>query len=152
MAFAHVQMMTYRPFIHYTSRGKQGVQVKGGYSAGTSCISVATKIVHVADEMRKEGYLNGAYWFSMYTTFFATISLLYYVFESPSSSPEYLRTAEVGRNALDCLREKSWAADRCSMILKVCKTTVYFLVPYLFSICLIIPYRYCSVPFRAIWQ
>lgn len=80
--------------------------------------------------MRKRGLLAGAYWFSMYTTFFAVVSILYFVLENPTSptSFELLRDAVEGKEVLAFFAKRSMAADRCSTALKVgflrfiCKT------------------------------
>lgn len=71
--------------------------------------------------MRKRGLLAGAYWFSMYTTFFAVVSILYFVLENPTSptSFELLRDAVEGKEVLAFFAKRSMAADRCSTALKV---------------------------------
>ena len=63
----------------------------------------------------------GAYWFVMYTTYFAILSLLYFVLENPESttSKEILKDAVEGRETLDSLATRSMAADRCSASLAV---------------------------------
>ena len=72
--------------------------------------------------MRKRGVLAGAYWFSMYTTFFAIVSILYFVLENPTSptSFELLRDAAEGKEVLAYFAKRSLAADRCSIALEVC--------------------------------
>jgi hypothetical protein len=71
--------------------------------------------------MRRRGLLAGAYWFSMYTTFFAIVSILYFVLENPNSptSLELLRDAAEGKEVLAYFAKRSMAADRCSSALKV---------------------------------
>lgn len=63
----------------------------------------------------------GAYWFVMYTTYFAILSLLYFVLENPesSTSKEILRDAVEGRDTLANLARRSMAADRCTSSLAV---------------------------------
>jgi hypothetical protein len=65
--------------------------------------------------------LAGAYWFSMYTTFFAIVSILYFVLENPNSptSLELLRDAAEGKEVLAYFAKRSMAADRCSSALNV---------------------------------
>lgn len=62
MSFAHVQMILYRPFVHYLTRPKTLGCDERPYVIARACVQVARKIVHTADEMRKHGILNGAYW------------------------------------------------------------------------------------------
>ena len=70
--------------------------------------------------MKKRGFLSGAYWFSMYTTFFAILSLLFYIVENPhnGASNGILRDAREGQDTLLSLAPRSMAADRSSQFLK----------------------------------
>ncbi|KAF7902042.1 uncharacterized protein EAF01_007340 [Botrytis porri] len=122
LAYAHVQMMLYRPFLHYVS-GKScaGKTIdERSYACAAACVSVARNIIHITAEMKKKGLLVGAYWFTMYTTFFSVISLVYYVLENPdkNGAAEILADANDGKDALIGLAQRSMAADRCSETLK----------------------------------
>ncbi|KAL5388762.1 hypothetical protein DPSP01_002868 [Paraphaeosphaeria sporulosa] len=122
MAFAHAQLLLYRPFLHYVSsseRSKASVDQRA-FACASACISVSRNIIHISAEMKKRGLLVGAYWFSMYTTFFAIISILYFVLENPTSqtSRELFRDALEGKELLDYFAKRSLAADRCSETLK----------------------------------
>lgn len=63
----------------------------------------------------------GSYWFVMYTTYFAILSLLYFVLENPESntSKDIMKDAIEGRDTLANLATRSMAADRCTMSLTV---------------------------------
>ncbi|KAL7268949.1 Gypsy retrotransposon integrase-like protein 1 [Rhizina undulata] len=121
MAFSHVQMMLYRPFLHYISRPKKKGSDERPYASAANCVSVSRKIIHTADEMRAKGILNGAYWFTMYTNFFAVITLLYYVIENQTdpTALSILNDAETGWTLLAGLKDKSLAACRCSAALSL---------------------------------
>lgn len=132
LAYAHVQMMLYRPFLHYVSqKSNQGkLADKRSYACAAACVSVSRNIIHITSEMRKRGLLVGAYWFTMYTTFFAIISLVYYVLENPQDpgSKQILADANDGKDALKGFAQRSQAADRCSAALLVCSLiTEYFI-------------------------
>lgn len=123
MAYAHVQMFLYRPFLHYVSQNLQSNTInKRSYACAAACVSVSRNIIHCTSEMKKRGLLVGAYWFYMYTTFFAIISLVFFAVENPqsSTSKEILRDASEGRDALASLAKRSMAADRCTLTLAVC--------------------------------
>lgn len=73
--------------------------------------------------MHKRGLLNGSFWFTMYTTYFAILSLIFFVVEnpdSPTAKDGVLKDAMEGKNTLAGLAKKSMAADRCSQSLHVC--------------------------------
>lgn len=123
VAYAHVQMMLYRPFLHYVSRKSSvGKTVdERSYACAAACVNVSRNVVHITGEMKKRGLLVGAYWFTMYTTFFAVLSLAFFVFENQDKpgSQEILADALAGRDTLKSLARKSMAADRCSIALEV---------------------------------
>jgi hypothetical protein len=59
----------------------------------------------------------------MYTTYFAILSLIFFVLEnpdSPTAKDGVLKDAMEGKNTLAGLAKKSMAADRCSQSLNVC--------------------------------
>ncbi|TAQ86487.1 hypothetical protein B7494_g5184 [Chlorociboria aeruginascens] len=123
LAYAHVQMMLYRPFLHYVSvKSCAGKTIdQRSYACAAACVSVSRNIVHITTEMKRRGLLIGAYWFTMYTTFFAILSLVFFVLENPDKdgSKEILADAMDGKEALKGLAKRSMAADRCSTSLRV---------------------------------
>ncbi|GLI72991.1 gypsy retrotransposon integrase-like protein 1 [Penicillium ochrochloron] len=121
ISYAHVQMVMYRPFLHYVSGGSQARGVdKRSYACAAACVSVSRNIVHITTGMHKRGLLNGSFWFTMYTTYFAILSLIFFVVEnpdSPTAKDGVLKDAMEGKNTLAGLAKKSMAADRCSQSL-----------------------------------
>ena len=122
MAYAHIEMFLYRPFLHYVSKDIQAKSLdQRSYACAAAYVSVSRNIIHLTGQMKKRALLNGSYWFYMYSTFFAIISLVFYVLENPNSSTsaEVLRDAHEGKDTLAELASKSLAADRCSRHLAV---------------------------------
>ncbi|KAH8595788.1 fungal-specific transcription factor domain-containing protein [Bisporella sp. PMI_857] len=107
LAYAHVQMMLYRPFLHYVSQ-RASASKKPADDRSYACAAAG------------RGVLIGAFWFTMYTTFFAIISLIFFVLENPDKpgSQEILKDAIDGQQALKGLAKGSQAADRCSIALE----------------------------------
>jgi hypothetical protein len=123
MAFGHAQLLLYRPFLHYVSQSFKNTTIdQRAFACASACISVSRNIIHITAEMKRRGLFVGAYWFSMYTTFFAIISLLYFVLENPNSptSQELFREALEGKDVLAHFAKRSMAADRCTATLNVC--------------------------------
>ncbi|KAL1641248.1 Gypsy retrotransposon integrase-like protein 1 [Diplodia intermedia] len=121
MAYAHTQMMLYRPFVHYVSKSPTCASLdKRAYACASACISVSRNIIHITAEMKKRGMLNGCYWFTMYTTFFSIMTLVYFALENPESptSQDVLKEAYEGKDVLEGLAKRSMAADRCTSTLK----------------------------------
>ncbi|CAK7274455.1 Gypsy retrotransposon integrase-like protein 1 [Sporothrix epigloea] len=115
-AYAHVQMMMYRPFLQYVSpRVPTGQQMDDRYYAcAAAAVSISRNIVHIGLEIRKQAVLIGPYWFILYTEFFAILSLVYYALENPDNpgSSEIMADAVSGRAVIASLSKKSLAADR----------------------------------------
>ncbi|KAI0512783.1 hypothetical protein F5B22DRAFT_614202 [Xylaria bambusicola] len=115
-AYAHVQMVLYRPFLHYVSpRFCAGKDIsERAYACGAAYISVARNIVHIGTEMRKQVSLVGPYWFTLFSEYFAIISLVFYVLENQNKqgSKEILADAIAGKNMIGELAPKSMVADR----------------------------------------
>src|ERR1700712_3529914 len=71
--------------------------------------------------MKQRGLLNGAFWFVMYTSFFAILSLVYFAAENPDNPTmqAVMKDALEGRQTLASLATRSMAADRCTATLNV---------------------------------
>lgn len=112
LALCHVQIVLYRPFIHYCSPKFTGDE-KARVSA-LNCIGVSRRAMYLAHELTSQKLLNGAYWFSIYTIFFSVACLVFYVHENPldSEAVEIRRDAELGKNALTSLKDSSMSASR----------------------------------------
>ncbi|KAK3938339.1 putative transcriptional regulatory protein [Diplogelasinospora grovesii] len=121
--YAHVQMMLYRPFLHYVSpRLTAGKTIDERYYACAAAgISVSRNIVHIGIEIQKQAVLIGPYWFILYTEFFAILSLVFYALENPDKpgSMEILADARAGRDVIATLAQRSLAADRVTNALNV---------------------------------
>lgn len=115
LALCHVQIVLYRPFIHYCSpklRSSRESQAKT--MSALNCIAVSRRAMYIAHELTSKKLLNGAYWFSIYTIFFSVACLVYYVHENPND-PEVeniRKDAELGKNSLTLLKDASTAAQR----------------------------------------
>ena len=122
-AYAHVQMVLYRPFLHYVSpRISAGKKVDDrAYACGAAGISVARNIMQIGTEMRKQVSLVGPYWFTFFTEFFAIISLIFFILENKEKPGvvDLMADAAAGREMISKLAPKSMAADRITNALNV---------------------------------
>ena len=121
--YAHVQMMLYRPFLHYISPTlTTGKKIEDQYyNCAAAGITVSRNIIHIGIEIQKQSALIGPYWFILYTEFFAIISLVFFVLENPDKpgSTEILADAKAGRDVIASLAQRSLAADRITTALNV---------------------------------
>lgn len=115
-AYAHVQMMLYRPFLHYISpRLSVGRTVDDRYYACAAAgISVSRNIMHIAMEIKNQALVVGPFWTMLYTQFFAILTLVFYVLENPDKpgSAEIFADAAGAREMIAKMGPRSFAADR----------------------------------------
>lgn len=126
LAYLHIQLALYRPFIHLTSyKYRQlGNINKDTTQYGMHCINVAIQIVELAAEMHQHKLLNGNYWFGVYSVFYSVSCLIYYVHENSSAGSKYdveqvNRYATKGKDVLVDLKTSSSAAQRAYQTLNV---------------------------------
>ena len=114
--------MLYRPFLHFVSSEKRAKPVdQRAYACAVSYVNVSRNMIHILTHMKNSGMLNGAFWFIMYTSFFAVLSLVYFLFYKPehSSTQAVMKDALEGKEVLASLSKRSMAADRCTATLNV---------------------------------
>ena len=122
-------MLLYRPFLHEllsahsfsaaNSRNNFDEELKG-YAA--MCVGVSRNIIQITSEARSQYLLQKDYWFAIYSTFFAvflaTCSLLR---SSTKGAEQDLQDILKGKDAIVHLAGQNSVADRCSVLLEVCK-------------------------------
>ncbi|KAF3770089.1 hypothetical protein M406DRAFT_284629 [Cryphonectria parasitica EP155] len=115
-AYAQVQMMLYRPFLHYISPRLWAGRVvdERYYACAAAGISVSRNIIHIAMEIKDQNLVVGPFWSMLYTQFFAILTLVFYVLENPEKqgSAEIYGDAKAGREMIGRMASKSFAADR----------------------------------------
>ncbi|SZF05710.1 unnamed protein product [Blumeria hordei] len=90
LAFAHVQMMLYRPFLSFVSDNTFGNENKNKMSqaCASAYYKVCQNVVQIVKEVQKRGIVVGPSWFMINITSFATLSLVYFNCQrSKSSAP-----------------------------------------------------------------
>lgn len=122
LAFIHVQITLYRPFLHYISQSrKDNLTSNQCYAYAATCVDVGRNAIYNARKMEKQDMLTGPYWFSIYTTFCATLALTFHVWENSEveNALETIKDAEYGRHVLTRLAYQSKAAESLSETLGV---------------------------------
>lgn len=125
LSFLHVQIILYRPFIHFLSRNFVSANTdKLSLQRANNSIVVARTVVRMAQEMVNKNLISGSYWYACYTIFYSVAGLLFYIHEadlpdkdSARKYYEILKDAECGRNVLMQLKDTSMAANRTYNIL-----------------------------------
>jgi hypothetical protein len=122
-AYAHVQLMLYRPFLQYHPVNTSSEEMNDDrcVALAAAAISVCRNIIYIGQDIRKHAVLIGPYWFTTYTQFFAVIGLLLYISNNPDQpgASRLLSDAQIGKDCISSLTQKSLAADKVTAILDV---------------------------------
>jgi hypothetical protein len=91
------------------------------YAYAAACVDVGRNTIYNARQMEKQDILTGPYWFSIYTTFCATLALTFNVWENAEVQNVLgtVKDAEYGRHVLTRLAYQSTAAESLSETLGV---------------------------------
>ncbi len=117
---AHVQWVMHRPFLHYVSKGFQSQLVdRRSYASAATCVSVSRRIIRITTEMYKNGLVNSSSWFVVHSTYYAILTLAFFLLENPASTianDGILEDALEGKGTLAGLAKNSNAAERCACL------------------------------------
>jgi hypothetical protein len=99
LAYSHVQMVLYRPFIHHIAKRKSDADFDGrAFACASACINAALQVVWLDETLEAQGILLGSRWLILFSTFLAVVCLLMFVLsniEDPSAE-KYLSVVSRG--------------------------------------------------------
>ena len=81
LAYAHVQMVLYRPFLHHALkqlRSNSHISLKA-YACGSACIKAAMQVVWLAETLESYNLFNEAHWFCTLIISFTAACLVLFV-------------------------------------------------------------------------
>lgn len=123
LAYAHVQMVLYRPFLHHAAKSLRPYRKirYRAYACGSACVKAAMQVVWLAEALESRGLYNEANWFvALTTTFAATVLMLFALSnDGDETIQEETAAAERIKNLLARHAEKSTSAKRSSAFLQV---------------------------------
>ncbi|BFZ63744.1 Gypsy retrotransposon integrase-like protein 1 [Saitoella coloradoensis] len=121
VAYGHVRMILYRPFLHYLSRPPGSPDYEEhSFQYAKNCCKTACSIINLVEDMRSKGSLHGAYWFALFTTFFACAVLIFAVVQAQegAEAEKALAALETGKSCLVIMSETSQTAKKCINIVE----------------------------------
>lgn len=107
--YLHVKIMLYRPFITFLKPSTINLR-NFRITNGLRCFELSKEIIKSAN--CNIDWINGSYWFSIYTVFFALTCLIYYFLEINNKDPETNYFIGLGKRLLMDLRKSSNTAER----------------------------------------
>lgn len=123
LAYAHVQMVLYRPFLHHalkSMRSNNRISLKA-YACGSGCIKAAMQVVWLAETLESCHLFNEAHWFTTFIVSFTAACLVLFVM-SNEGDPTLPETEDaVKRIKSLCYRHSAHNASmqRCFLFLEV---------------------------------
>jgi hypothetical protein len=103
LAYTHVQMVLYRPFIHHIAKRRTDPDFDTrAFACASACINAALQVVWLIEALEVQGVLLGSRWLLLFTTFLAVVCLLMFVLsnmEDPLAG-ECLSVASRGFNII----------------------------------------------------
>ncbi|KAK5020188.1 Gypsy retrotransposon integrase-like protein 1, partial [Cryomyces antarcticus] len=121
LAYGHVQMILYRPFLHHVVRDVPGsVFHFRSYACGSACVKAAMQVIWIAEALDVRGFLSEAYWFTVLILSAATTSLLVFILgnKGDPTIKETVQAVTRAKNILARLAARSPTARRCLASLK----------------------------------
>ena len=123
MTYSHVQILLYRPFLHYfvDSTEGNGHAEHGFHKYASACVDASRNLIHLTEDMHRDGLLYGAHWRIAYMVCTAGLSLVYVVVGS--KSPDTVKALKIDLNTakrmLMCLTPYSSHSRRLHVALTV---------------------------------
>ncbi|PYI04673.1 hypothetical protein BO78DRAFT_408877 [Aspergillus sclerotiicarbonarius CBS 121057] len=127
MTYSHVQILLYRPFLHYFVDNTEGNghAEHGFHKYASACVDASRNLIHLTEDMHRDGLLYGAHWRIAYMVCTAGLSLVYVVVGS--KSPETVKALKIDLNTakrmLMCLTPYSSHSRRLHVALTVLTAT-----------------------------
>jgi len=124
IAYGHVQMILYRPFLRSVLGSPTNDSESERSSAcAIACVKAARQVVLLLEQLQDHGFLNGSYWFTIYTLYSAVLWLLVYILsdDAEPDMPAFVQAARSARRILCGLAPRSAIAERCATSLSVCR-------------------------------
>ncbi|KAL4863387.1 hypothetical protein BDV12DRAFT_177557 [Aspergillus spectabilis] len=123
MAYCHVQMYLHRPFLHYLTGAFKGPSAsrKDFQKYASACIEASRNIIHLGEDMYRNGLLFGAEWRIAHMILTAALSLLYPPLSDRTSilATSVLTDLKVAKMLLNILRPYCVRARRGHLVLTV---------------------------------
>ncbi|KAI9880620.1 MAG: hypothetical protein M1830_001971 [Pleopsidium flavum] len=128
MAYAHVQIILYRPFLHYlTQMNHEGLLDERKSRCALACVRTSQGTMAVAGEMEMQGLVFAASWPCVYTIFLATVSLIFFTATTRIDGPDMFAVredADKGMNLLSNLKCHDLGPKRCLAVVEMFRRSI----------------------------
>ena len=117
-------MVLYRPFLHHIAKRKTDSDFDvRAFECASTCIKAAQQVVGLNEALDSRGLLHRSYWFILYITFIAVMSLLMFVLSNKTdpTAQESLSAAVRGYRIFIKFAKSTVTARNFAEFLKVRK-------------------------------
>ncbi|KAK5500708.1 Gypsy retrotransposon integrase-like protein 1 [Exophiala xenobiotica] len=121
LAYAHVQMVLYRPFLHHIMGTKARSEAEmRSYACASSCIKAAMQVIWIVRQLHQRGYAVAPYWLTLFMTLFSAMTLVMFALsnEGGATVDEAWEAVNSAMWLFTELSSTSFIAERCAAVLK----------------------------------
>ena len=127
IAYTHVQIILYRPFLHYLIQmNGDGLLDERKKRCALACIKASQDTIAIAKEMETQALVCAASWPSVYTMFLATVSLIFFTAAARVDTPDMVTVREDADRGVFLLKNlicHDLGPRRCLAVLEVNAST-----------------------------
>ncbi|KAK5399203.1 Gypsy retrotransposon integrase-like protein 1 [Exophiala xenobiotica] len=121
LAYAHVQMVLYRPFLHHImgNKARSDAEMRP-YACASSCIKAAMQVIWIVRQLHQQGYAVAPYWLTLFMTLFSAMTLVMFALsnEGGATVDEAWEAVNSAVWLFTELSNTSFIAEKCAAILK----------------------------------
>ncbi|KAK4935627.1 Gypsy retrotransposon integrase-like protein 1 [Elasticomyces elasticus] len=121
LAYAHVQMVLYRPFLHHIMGGKARSEAEmRSYACASSCIKAAMQVIWIVQQLHQQGRAVAPYWLAPFMTLFSAMTLVMFALSNKGGATvdEAWEAVNSAYSLFSDLSSRSLTARRCAAVLE----------------------------------
>ncbi|KAK5441445.1 Gypsy retrotransposon integrase-like protein 1 [Exophiala xenobiotica] len=121
LAYAHVQMVLYRPFLHHIMGTKARSEAEmRSYACASLCIKAAMQVIWIVRQLHQRGYAVAPYWLALFMALFSAMTLVMFALsnEGGATVDEAWEAVHSAVWLFTELSSTSFIAKKCAAILK----------------------------------
>lgn len=123
LAYAHVQMVLYRPFLHHIIGTKARSEAEmHSYTCASACIKAAMQVIWIVRQLHQRGHCVAPCWPALFMTLFSALTLVLFALgnQGGATVEEAWHAVKSALWLFTQLASNNALAQKCAGILEVC--------------------------------
>ncbi|PWY88160.1 hypothetical protein BO70DRAFT_359646, partial [Aspergillus heteromorphus CBS 117.55] len=124
MSYEHAQVVLYRSFLHYYTEDPDKSSHNEFQTYASRCVDASRRLIHLAEDMQRDGLLYGAHWRIAYMICTAALAMIYIIvgFKESNAASNLRTEINATRRMLMSLWPYSTHSRRLHVVLMVLTT------------------------------